>query len=70
VRVKAVTAADHGERTHGRQVVGPGRHQRTAEDRAVRVLAETILVNTLTSLPAFFVDVPAWLKLASASRSC
>ena len=30
---------------------------------AVRVLAGAIIINTLTSLPAFFVDVPAWLKL-------
>ncbi len=30
---------------------------------ALRVLAGTVIVNTLTALPAFFVDVPAWLKL-------
>jgi Na+/melibiose symporter-like transporter len=29
---------------------------------ALRVAAGTIIVNTLTSLPAFFVDVPLWLK--------
>ncbi len=30
---------------------------------ALRVLAGTVIVNMLTALPAFFVDVPAWLKL-------
>ena len=30
---------------------------------AMRVLAGTIIIGALTGLPAFFVDVPAWLKL-------
>jgi hypothetical protein len=30
---------------------------------AVRVAAGAVILNMLTSLPAFFVDVPAWLKL-------
>ena len=33
---------------------------------ALRVAAGTIIVNTLTSLPAFFVDVPTWLKGVAA----
>ena len=33
---------------------------------ALRVAAGTIIVNTLTSLPAFFVDVPTWLKAVAA----
>ena len=30
---------------------------------ALRVVAGTLVINLLTALPAFFVDVPAWLKL-------
>ncbi|RYP85387.1 hypothetical protein EKO23_12990 [Nocardioides guangzhouensis] len=30
---------------------------------ALRVAAGAIIISTLTALPAFFVDVPAWLKL-------
>ncbi|AKU15422.1 hypothetical protein [Luteipulveratus mongoliensis] len=30
---------------------------------ALRVAAGTLIVSALTSLPAFFVDVPAWIKL-------
>jgi hypothetical protein len=30
---------------------------------ALRVAAGAIIINMLTALPAFFVDVPAWLKL-------
>ena len=30
---------------------------------AFRVAAGAVILNMLTSLPAFFVDVPAWLKL-------
>ncbi len=30
---------------------------------ALRVAAGAVILNMLTSLPAFFVDVPAWLKL-------
>jgi hypothetical protein len=33
---------------------------------ALRVAAGTLVVNALTSLPAFFVDVPAFIKLAVA----
>jgi CHASE2 domain-containing sensor protein len=33
---------------------------------AVRVVAACLIVNLLTALPAFFVEVPAWLKLAVA----
>jgi hypothetical protein len=32
---------------------------------ALRVAAATLVVNTLATLPAFFVDVPAWIKLTS-----
>ena len=30
---------------------------------ALRVAAGAIIINMLTALPAFFVDVPTWLKL-------
>ena len=30
---------------------------------AFRVAAGAVILNMLTALPAFFVDVPAWLKL-------
>jgi hypothetical protein len=30
---------------------------------ALRVAAGAVILNTLTSLPAFFVDIPAWVKL-------
>ena len=33
---------------------------------ALRVAAGAVILNMLTSLPAFFVDVPAWLKLLVA----
>jgi hypothetical protein len=33
---------------------------------ALRVAAGAIVIQALTALPAFFVDVPAWLKLAVA----
>ncbi len=36
---------------------------RTASRAAVRVVAGSLIINLLTSLPAFFVDVPAGLKL-------
>lgn len=36
---------------------------RTGNRVAVRVLAGTLIVSMLTSLPAFFVDVPAVVKL-------
>lgn len=39
---------------------------RTGKQAALRVAAGTLILNMLTSLPAFFVDVPAWLKLLVA----
>src|SRR5690349_7579284 len=33
---------------------------------ALRVVAGSLIVNLLLTLPAFFVDVPAWIKAASA----
>ena len=33
---------------------------------ALRVCAGSLIVNLLLTLPAFFVDVPAWIKAASA----
>ena len=33
---------------------------------ALRVCAGALIVNLLMTLPAFFVDVPAWIKAASA----
>jgi hypothetical protein len=33
---------------------------------ALRVCAGSLIVNVLLTLPAFFVDVPAWIKAASA----
>jgi hypothetical protein len=33
---------------------------------ALRVCAGTLIVNLLLTLPAFFVDVPAWIKATSA----
>ena len=33
---------------------------------ALRVLAGAIIIGALTGVPAFFVDVPAWLKLLVA----
>ena len=36
---------------------------RTVNRPAARLAAASVIVITLTSLPAFFVDVPAWLKL-------
>lgn len=36
---------------------------RSGNRAAVRVAAGTLIVNLLTSLPAFFVDVPAVIKL-------
>jgi hypothetical protein len=32
----------------------------------MRILAGAIIISALTGLPAFFVDVPAWLKLLVA----
>ncbi len=39
---------------------------RTGSRVALRVTAGAIIVTTLTALPAFFVDVPAWIKLLVA----
>jgi hypothetical protein len=36
---------------------------RTGNRAAVRVAAGSLIINLLTSLPAFFVDVPAGVKL-------
>ena len=33
---------------------------------ALRVCAGTLIVNLLLTLPAFFVDVPSWIKAAAA----
>ena len=33
---------------------------------ALRVCAGSLVVNVLLTLPAFFVDVPSWIKAASA----
>ena len=33
---------------------------------ALRVCAGSLIVNLLLTLPAFFVDVPSWIKAASA----
>ena len=33
---------------------------------ALRVCAGSLIVNLLLTLPAFFVDVPAWIKAAAA----
>lgn len=43
-------------------IVPAWRGRRTAQ----RVVAGTLIVNLLLTLPAFFVDVPAWIKAASA----
>ena len=40
-------------------VVAAWRGNRTA----LRIAAGAVILNMLTSLPAFFVDVPAWVKL-------
>ena len=34
---------------------------------AIRINAAALLINALTSLPAFFVDVEAWVKVAAAA---
>ena len=42
------------------------RHRVASGNRAaIRVAAGALILNALTSLPAFFVDVPAGLKLSS-----
>jgi hypothetical protein len=39
---------------------------RTGNQAAFRVTAGALVINAITALPAFFVDVPAGLKLAVA----
>ncbi|MGI8899954.1 MAG: hypothetical protein ACR2HA_03335 [Nocardioides sp.] len=36
---------------------------RSASRTAVRIVAAARIISAITALPAFFVDVPAWLKL-------
>jgi hypothetical protein len=39
---------------------------RTGRRGALRIVAGTRVLSAITALPAFFVDVPAWLKLLVA----
>jgi O-antigen/teichoic acid export membrane protein len=39
---------------------------RSGNRLAIRVNAAALLVNALTSLPAFFVDIDAWIKVGAA----
>ena len=39
---------------------------RSGNRLAVRINAAALIINALTSLPAFFVDIDAWVKVASA----
>src|ERR1700710_2335299 len=39
---------------------------RSGNRLAIRINAAALLLNALTSLPAFFVDIDAWIKVASA----
>jgi hypothetical protein len=39
---------------------------RSGNRLAIRINAAALLVNALTSLPAFFVDIDAWVKVAAA----
>lgn len=39
---------------------------RSGNRLAIRINAAALLVNALTSLPAFFVNVDAWIKVAAA----
>lgn len=39
---------------------------RSGNRLAIRINAAALLVNALTSLPAFFVDVDAWIKVGAA----
>ena len=36
---------------------------------AIRINAAALLINALTSVPAFFVDVDAWIKVAAAAAT-
>jgi hypothetical protein len=40
---------------------------RSGNRLAIRINAAALLVNALTSLPAFFVDVDAWIKVGAAA---
>jgi hypothetical protein len=39
---------------------------RSGNRLAVRINAAALIINALTTLPAFFVDVAAWVKVAAA----
>ena len=39
---------------------------RSGNRLAIRINAAALLLNALTSLPAFFVDIDAWIKVGSA----
>jgi hypothetical protein len=39
---------------------------RSGNRLAIRVNAAALLINALTSLPAFFVDIDAWIKVGAA----
>ena len=39
---------------------------RSGNRLAIRIGAAALIVNAVTSLPAFFVDISAWIKLVSA----
>jgi hypothetical protein len=39
---------------------------RTGSRGALRVAAGSLIITALTAVPAFFVDIPAWLKAAAA----
>jgi hypothetical protein len=39
---------------------------RTGRRGALRIVAGTRVLSAITALPAFFVDIPAWLKLVVA----
>ncbi len=39
---------------------------RSGNRLAIRINAAALLVNALTSLPAFFVDIDAWIKVGAA----
>jgi hypothetical protein len=39
---------------------------RSGNRLAVRINAAALIINALLSMPAFFVDVPSWVKVAAA----
>jgi hypothetical protein len=47
-------------------LIGVGIAWRTGNQAAFRLTAGALTINLIASLPAFFVDVPAGVKLASA----